>query len=122
MEIIKGRVKAPWLAVLYGVPGIGKSTLAALAPDPLFLDLEGGLTRVECARSPRINSWPELVEALRFAHGSEYQTVVLDTVDGLEDIIRRHVCEANNWKSIEAPGYGKGYAVMQEKFLELLAI
>ena len=122
MEILKGRMSAPWFCVLYGVPGIGKSTLASAAPAPLFLDLEGGLTRIDCDRSPRITTWAELIDALRFAHGSDYRTIVLDTVDGLEDIIRRHVCDANSWKSIEAPGYGKGYAVMQEKFLELLAI
>lgn len=122
MEIIRGRQQAAWMACVYGVPGIGKSTLAASAPNPLFLDLEGGLTRIDGDKSPRINDWKELVEAMRFAFSSDYSSIVLDTIDGLEDIIRRTVCEANGWKSIEAPGFGKGFSVMQEKFHEFLTM
>jgi hypothetical protein len=122
MEIIKGRQNVAWMGALYGVPGIGKSTIAAQAPLPLFLDLEGGLSRIECDKSPRITTWDELVAGLRFAYESHYQTVVLDTIDGLEELIRKHVCDINGWKSIEAPGFGKGWAVMQERFQELLGI
>lgn len=120
MEIIKGRQKIAWRVALYGVPGIGKSTLAASAPKPLFIDLEGGLGRIECDKTPRISTWAELIEALRFAYQSDYETVVIDTLDGLEELIRKHACETNNWKSIEAAGFGKGYVVMQEKLQEIL--
>jgi hypothetical protein len=120
MEIIKGVQHNAWLAVLYGVPGIGKSTLAALAPKPLFLDLEGGLARIDCDKTPRINDYAELIDALKFAYKSDYTTIVLDTLDGVEELIRKHVCAAGGQKSIEAFRYGKGYTLMTEKFQELL--
>lgn len=122
MEIIKGRQPAAWLGVVYGVPGIGKSTLAAQAPRPLFLDLEGGLTRIDCDRTPRLGTWQELMEGMKFFFESDYQSLVIDTVDGLEEIVRRNVCELNGWKSIEAPGFGKGYAVMMERFQDFLSL
>lgn len=120
MEIIKGVQKNAWMVVLYGVPGIGKSTAAAHAPKPLFFDLEGGLARINCDKTPRINTHAELMDALRFAYQSEYETIVLDTIDGIEEILRKHVCETHSWKSIEAAGYGKGWVIMVEKFQELL--
>jgi hypothetical protein len=122
MEIIKGAVGGAWLSVLYGVPGIGKSTLAAAAPNPVFLDLEGGLFRVQCDRTPRLTTHAELMDALRWAIKSDYETVVLDTIDGVEEILRKHVCELNGWKTIEAAGYGKGFSMMAEKFQELLTV
>jgi len=120
MEVLKGLQSCAWIMALYGVPGIGKSTLASLAPSPIFLDLEGGLDRIDCDKSRRISSWSELTEALKFCHGSDYKTIVIDTIDGLEDIIRRHVCESGGQKSIEAFGYGKGYTIMQERLMEIL--
>ena len=120
MEIIKGVQHNAWLAVLYGVPGIGKSTLAASAPKPLFLDLEGGLARINCDKTPRLNSHDELIEALKFAYKSDYHTIVLDTLDGIEEMIRKQVCAEGGQKSIESFGYGKGYTLMTEKFQTLL--
>lgn len=116
MEIIKGRQEnIPWKLVLYGVAGIGKSSLAAKASKPLFLDLEGGLGRIDADKTPRLESWEQVIEAMRFAFQTkEYETIVIDTLDGLEEIIRKHVLAANHWKSIEQGGYGKGYVLMLE--------
>ena len=33
--------------LIYGPPGIGKSTLASLAPKPIFIDVENGLRRLK---------------------------------------------------------------------------
>ena len=44
VSITHGIVEVPPMLTIYGGPGIGKTTLAASAPDPVFLDLEHGTT------------------------------------------------------------------------------
>ena len=50
MKIIKGKQAAPVRCVLYGVEGIGKTTLASQFPTPLFLDTEDGTRQLEVDR------------------------------------------------------------------------
>ena len=40
---------------------------------------------------------------------NDYKTLVVDSLDWLEPLIWDKACQDNNWKSIEQPGYGKGY-------------
>ena len=42
-------VKPTWSALIYGQPGMGKTTLALSAPLPLLLDFDGGVHRVNAA-------------------------------------------------------------------------
>jgi len=40
----------------------------------------------------------------------DFGTMVVDSVDWLEPLIWAEVCKRNGWASIDAPGFGKGYA------------
>jgi hypothetical protein len=82
--------------------------------------LEGGLARIDCDKTPRLNSYQEMIDALKFAYKSEYETIILDTVDGVEELIRNCVCAEGGQKSIESFSYGKGHVLMAEKFHTLL--
>ena len=42
LNIISGKLNRAQKVVIYGSEGIGKSTLAAQFPSPLFIDTEGG--------------------------------------------------------------------------------
>ncbi len=48
--ITRGRVQAPLRVLCYGVEGVGKSTLGADAPDPVFLGTEDGTAHLDVAR------------------------------------------------------------------------
>ena len=41
LNIMSGRIAKPQKVVIYGPEGIGKTTLAAQFPDPVFIDTEG---------------------------------------------------------------------------------
>jgi len=51
-DIISGVTAAPPRLIVYGQEGIGKSTFAATAPNPIFRPTEDGLKRIDCKRFP----------------------------------------------------------------------
>ena len=125
MEIIKGKVKAPYIILIYGVPGVGKSELATFADKPLFLDVENGLDRIDCHKTPVIETWDKLLEAMRFAYDSDYKTVVVDTLVALELLLVNKILKEYNDKNksnveslsdkIAFP-YGAGYFLLQSNW------
>lgn len=124
MQVIRGRQAKPRRVLLYGQEGVGKSTWAAASPKPIFLDFEDGLNDLDVDKSPRICSYDECLENLRWLYSQEhdYQTVVFDTVDWFERLIHHKVCEVANCKSIEKVdgGYGKGYVAAAEMLQSFL--
>jgi hypothetical protein len=120
--IQRGRLKTPLRYLFYSPEGIGKSTLAADSPNPLFFDVEGGSLELNVARYPFRDGpgghVPKLYEDVLggiddlIAHpGHGYETVVIDTADALESLVHAHICRVNSKANVEAFGYGKGYKV-----------
>jgi hypothetical protein len=121
--INKGKVKTAIRCCLYGVEGIGKSTIAANMPKPVFLDMEDGTLNMDVARFDRPTDMTEVYKCLEYFKTSEYQTVVVDTIDWLERVILEGMLKEFNKTSIEDWGYGKGYTMLKEataKFLDVL--
>ena len=46
-SITKGREAQPPRIMIYGSEGVGKSTFAALAPNPVFVQTEDGLSEID---------------------------------------------------------------------------
>ena len=109
-SIQKGKTpKAPRI-VLYGVPGIGKSTFAAQAPNPIFLQTENGLNHLDVAKFPLASTLQDITDALDLLinNQTEYKTLVLDTLDWAERIIFQVVAKENGVADVGEIGYGKG--------------
>jgi|TARA_R100000455_G_scaffold26911_1_gene15815 hypothetical protein len=114
---------------LQGQDGIGKSTFAANADKPIFIQAEDGLDYIkDVARFPKCETWTQIFDNLMALYETEhdYKTVVLDTTDAAHALCEIHVCEQNNWRdsannlSIEKPGFGKGFTAVKERFQGLL--
>ena len=122
LSIARGAKARAQKVVLYGPEGIGKTTLAAGFPDPLFVDVEGGTSHYDVARvDPAPASWQALMETVRAVKAERpCATLVIDTADWAEDMCMRGLCAENKWSSIESPGYGKGYTYLAEEFGRLL--
>ena len=129
MNISKGPVKTAIRVGIYGTEGVGKTTFASRFPGAVFIDTEGSTVHMDVARFDRPESLGDVMDQLSYVAGAPegIRTVVIDTVDWLEKLIFRAVCEekstpAATYKNIEDFGYGKGYAYAKQKMQEILEI
>lgn len=118
----RGRsLRAPKI-VVYGGPKIGKSTFAAGAPNPVFIQTEEGLDALDVVKFPMAESFDQVMGALAALATEEhvFETVVLDSLDWTEPLIWAHVAKAHSVRHIEEIGYGKGYVEALVHWRELL--
>jgi hypothetical protein len=112
-HIQRGRTPKPPRLLVYGTEGIGKSTFAAGAAKPIFIQTEDGLDEITCDKFPLATSYDEVRTALAELRTEqhEYETVVIDSLDWLEQMIWDQVCQETGAKSIEKAdgGYARGY-------------
>lgn len=121
LNITRGVVPRAQKVVVYGVEGIGKTTLAAQFPDPLFVDTEGGSGHMDVARVETPKSWEALLQTVDEVRAERpCSTLVIDTADWAERLCQQHVCDKGGKSSIEDWAYGKGYVMMAEEFGRLL--
>lgn len=121
-EISKGVISKAQKVVIYGVEGIGKSTIASKFPSPLFIDLEGSTNNMDVTRLPSPSSWKMFIEEIKYvnANPSICKTLVIDTIDWAEKLCLEHICATHNISGIEDIGYGKGYVYLFEEIGRLL--
>ena len=102
--------------------GVGKTTFAAGAPDPVFLLTEDGLGTLEVPHFPLARTFDEVMQALAALYTEEhgFRTLVVDSVDWLEPLILPRVCKDQGWGSIEDAGYGKGYVAALDLWRQYL--
>lgn len=102
--------------VIYGVPGIGKTTFAATFPAPILLRFEDGAAALDVPTFPKVAaSLQELETALTSLRGAhKFKTLIIDSLDWLEPIVWRYTCAKEGKENIEDFGYGKGYIKVDE--------
>ena len=112
-QIQTGKQALPPRLLVYGTEGIGKSTLAADAPKPIFIQTEDGLSEISCNRFPLATTTDEVLVALDAlaVEKHDFGTVVVDSFDWLERLIWDSVCRQYGVDSIEKAdgGYQRGY-------------
>ena len=110
-SIQRGRTSTPPRILVYGTEGIGKSTLAAQAPHPIFIQTEDGLGEIDCHKFPLSRTFDEVQTSLTSpaTEDHEYETVVIDSADWLERLIYDDICKSYGVTSIERcdGGYGE---------------
>lgn len=107
--------------VIYGPEGIGKSTLAAQFPAPLFIDTEGSTKEMDVARLDKPESWEFLLSELEFVRTQRpCKTLVIDTIDWAEQLCIKCVCDRAGKKGIEDFGWGNGWTYEKEEFERFL--
>lgn len=110
---------AVWL--IYGDPKVGKSTLASQFPNPIFLATEPGLANIECYQM-EITTYQELIEVGQLLKKGDhsFETVVLDTIDVMGDIVQDFTCAQLGIDHPADAGYGKGWYELRKKLMGAL--
>lgn len=101
--------------ILYGSPGVGKSTLALSAPDPILIDFDRGISRVKAQhRKATIvcDTYEDVLKDMASPEVASCQTIIVDTggsfVSFLQDWAMRTNPAVNKQKNgaISLKGFG----------------
>lgn len=119
--ICKPDDRSPIITIL-GEAGLGKTSLAATFPNPIFIRAEDGLQAIPHESRPdafpvisKVESlWEQLTSLIQEDH--DYKTVVIDSVTALESMFIEYIVENDpkKPKSINSAmgGYGAGLAAV----------
>ena len=109
------QVKKTLSALIYGQPGMGKTTLALSAPHPLLLDFDGGVDTVQ------ITKWEEVDEVMQSPEIADYATFVIDTAGKMLSFMDKYIMQ-NNPKMRKADGTLslQGYGVRKNMFINFV--
>ena len=110
--------------ILYGLPGVGKTTLAASAPKPIVIDCDRGMKRVNpeyrCDIS-NVSSYKDLLEDVK-SLGNEYETIVIDTGGSLIELMKEWAMDTEPTATKKNGGFSlPGYGFVKSEFLRLSA-
>lgn len=111
LKVSRGIKREPRRILLYGEPGVGKSTFAANAPDVLFIPTEDGCGDIDVARTDQIQSWQHYVDTMTevIKEDHDFKWVVTDSVDWLERLIFDAVANQHGVDNVGRIKFGVGY-------------
>ena len=112
----------PVIATITGDAGLGKTSLAATFPKPIFIRAEDGLQAVPLESRPDAfpvitsseDVWEQLTALIKEDH--QYKTLVIDSITQLDTLFVNHIVESDpkKPKSIAQAlgGYGAGFQML----------
>lgn len=109
-NIITGKKIKPPKVIIYGEAGVGKTTWAAKAPNPILIPTEDGVGILDIPRFPMIKTWNDFLDAMKLLMegGHGYKTVIIDSISMLEPLVWQQV-RVNTGKEVMDHGFHKGY-------------
>jgi len=111
--------------LVYGQPGIGKTTIALSSPQPVLFDFDGGVSRINKAHqcpTLQVENWEQVLEALtELENGIECKTIVIDTAGKMLDYMSDYIMRNDpKMKMRDGSLALKGYGQRKVMFINLL--
>lgn len=110
-------------ALIYGMAGIGKSTISLSAPKPLLFDFDNGVHRVnfnhlDGVDTVQIKSYDDMITVLDTENLKSYETFVIDTGGKLLDYMGEYIIKRNSKMGrsngmLTLQGYGERKAMFK---------
>lgn len=109
--------------LLYGEPGVGKTTLAQSGSKTLTLDFDSGLHRSAYRKAGlRFDSWNDLIAFQKDPAFARYDTIIPDTIGTLLEYMARAIIEGNTKMGTKVGGLSlQGWGVLKTTFSQWLA-
>ena len=83
------------VGLIYGQPGVGKSSLALSMPKPLLIDTDNGIARVQAEHrcdTVQVESYQDVIDVLQ-EDLSDYESIVIDTFGNLVKFMLAYFAE-----------------------------
>ena len=118
----------PIICTLFGEGGMGKTTLAAMFPNPVFIRTEDGTASLagndNVSLFPLATSTQDLLDAIEAlaTQKHDHKTLVIDSITQLATMVEAEIVAADpKAKSINQAGggYGAGYSAAAEKHRQI---
>ena len=124
--VIEGKVFTPPRILAYGLDGIGKSTFACQSPKPMFIQTGKDLEQLGPRRFPLATSYEMVVTQLNtvIRNPKDRQTIVIDHLTGLEELIWKKLCNQYGKRTIGeiGGGFAKGEKAALTEWAEILGL
>jgi hypothetical protein len=124
-QIKENKSKEPLFILIYGVPGIGKSTLASEFPDPLFFGDRMESEKLKVFSGPEPETMQECREALNELIAEKtlkFKTLVFDNLGWFEPLAWDEIVKKENVKSIDDIGWQNGYKMSISRHQEIILL
>ena len=116
----------PYVGLVYGCGGVGKTTLCSSIPGSIVIDLERGGDGLDCTRltieqldTPR-KTVAKIKRAIKFAVDQGYTTIIIDSITALEDLFERQYLLESNKLSLSGSAHGNDYKELYALVKEFL--
>lgn len=117
-------------ALIYGQPGIGKTTFALSAPNPILIDFDGGVHRVNAEHQKdtlQVETWQDVLTELNDGTFNNYQSIIIDTAGKMLDAMSIYLIKQNpklgkSNGALSLQGYGERKAEFNNFIKRISAI
>ena len=123
-----GVTRKAWRIGVVGCEGSGKSSLAALYPGVVFIDLEGSTKDLNVERIEGVTDWNDLRQCVQNTNATETPVLAIDSMTRAEDWCVAHVIKTKQSNdgmkatdSIEDFKYKAGLKFVCDEFRRFLA-
>jgi phage nucleotide-binding protein len=95
--------------LVYGPPGVGKTTFASTAPKPLIIDLENGSLSLlgKNVDIAQVDTLADAREAVKYALNNGYQTVVIDSITRYAELLMDEILRENKRETARIQDWGE---------------
>ena len=126
-SVVKSTTPHAPKGIVYGAPGVGKTTFGASAQNSIIIDCENGAVAILCQRTPYLSAWPDIQAWLNTIKTEEhpYNVLVIDSLDWLLRRVEEQVSGCATGKTDATlnrshGGYGNGKQVMRNYIYQVL--
>lgn len=108
-------------AIIYGSPGVGKTTLALSAPAPILIDFDRGISRVRAQHRKATvvcSTYEEVLRDVRSKEMADYETIVIDTGGSFVTFLKDWAFRTQNGCKTKSGDFNslKGFGYVKSEF------
>lgn len=117
--VISRDLKGKFICI-YGLPKVGKTSLACQFPKNLLCGFEHGWNALGGIKPQPINKWSDFKQVIRQLEKPEaramYDTITIDTIGIAWDMCEQFICAQNSVQKISDIPWGGGYSACKKEF------